>query len=154
MISGVTIFWNWLAPCFSRGEKFWMYSGMIFLFCCLCQGLTLLFLDSNGCKDNSYVKGLEDALSASFEDECSMEWGARSNIASTCLWFVAGALMLCVMKAPTRPEPEPAGTQTVTYTKSEQPDGTEIVTEEVVKGQYVEGNPQVKPERGVDAEKV
>lgn len=127
---------------------------MIFLFCCLCQGLTLLFLDSSACKNNSYVNDLENTAGATFEDECSMALGARSNIASTCLWFVAGALMLCIMKPPQRPPREPAETQTVTYTKTEQPDGTQVVTEEVVKGQYVEGDPQIKPETGLDPDKV
>jgi hypothetical protein len=29
-------------------------------------------------------------------------------------------------------------TQTVTYTQTEQPDGTKVVTENVIKGEYVE----------------
>lgn len=46
--------------------------------------------------------------------------------------------MLTVIPPPKRPERGPQETQTVTYTQTEQPDGTKIQTETTVKGQYIE----------------
>lgn len=55
------------------------------------QGLTLLFLNSNICKNNVMVKEATDpALSnLEFPDTCSMSTGAKLSIAATVLWFAA-----------------------------------------------------------------
>lgn len=46
--------------------------------------------------------------------------------------------MLTIIPPPKRPARGPQETQTVTYTQTEQPDGTKIQTETTVKGQYIE----------------
>lgn len=62
-----------------------------------------------------------------------MHWGAKCNIAATILWFLAGVSMFKI-EAPTRTARPPPETQTVTYQKTTQADGTEVVTKNVVKG--------------------
>jgi hypothetical protein len=136
IIGGLVLFWSWLAPCWYVDQARWKKMGMIFVVMTLFQGLTLLLLGSNACKDN----GLVDLLSQDgidYNQVCSFAWGTKVNIAAVVFWFVAGVTMLTLVKPPTRPE-HPTETQTVTYTQTEQPDGTKVVTEEVVKGEYVE----------------
>ena len=135
IFGGVAVFWTWLAPCLYFGSSTWKCVGMTFIFCSIFQGLTLLFLQSNACKNNSSFQDSEF-----YPDECSWDWGTSTNISAVVLWFVAGALMLSVIPNATRPERPPPETQTVTYTQTMNPDGTTTVTEtNVVKGTYIAG---------------
>jgi len=136
VIGGVACVWVWFAQCFhSRGT--WKCLATIFLWCSLFSGLTLLFLGSNACSDNpilaSQLGSIQNGNVAEFTDSCAMHWGAKCNIAATILWFLAGVSMFKI-EAPTRPARPPPETQTVTYQKTTQTDGTEVVTKNVVKG--------------------
>lgn len=122
------------APCLYFQADLWKAGGFLFIFCCITQGLTLLFLESNICKNNQFLS------KALYESKCEWDWGFKLNITSVVFWFLAGVLMIGVIPSPVRPERPPAETQTVTYSQGKQPDGTTVVAEtNVVKGTYVPG---------------
>lgn len=104
----------------------------------LFQGLTLIFLSSAACNSNPLIETLAEEQSILYETTCSFGWGTIVNIAAVICWLIAGILMLKVIPPPVRPDPGPPKTQTVTYTQTEQPDGTNVVTETTVKGQYID----------------
>lgn len=138
IIGGVTTFWALLAGCLYPSRAAYKTGCLIYLLCCLFQGLTLLMLDSNACNNNSLIAGLQEQLpnsSLSFQSSCSMAAGAKCSIAATVLWFVAAVAAMKVDP----PQRSPITTQThdVTYTRTTAADGTTIVTENVVKGDPV-----------------
>lgn len=136
------VFWVWICfgLCLEMSARLWRIIGMIFFLTCLLQGLTLLYLPSNGCVNNEFLEIVDEAYpNVTFSDNCQMAWGAKSAIASSVLWFVAGVTMF-IIDPPTKPERGPPETQTVTYTKTAQPDGTEVVTSETVKGKAIPAN--------------
>jgi hypothetical protein len=137
IIGGVMLFWSWLSPCFYVGMARWKRQAYVFLTMTLFQGLTLLFLSSSACKSNPLIPTLAEDQAVFYESTCSFGWGTKTNIAAVVCWFVAGVLMLTLIPPPVRPDPGPPETQTVTYTQTEQPDGTKVTTETTVKGQYV-----------------
>lgn len=62
-----------------------------------CEALTLLFLNSDACKDNSLVGvGMEDV---EFGDRCTISQGGKLDIGATVLWFAAGTTALLERKA-------------------------------------------------------
>jgi hypothetical protein len=75
-------------------------------------------------------------MALTFNDECVMAAGGKCSIASTVLWFLAAVAAFKV--EPPKREPVTTQTQDVTYTKTTNPDGTVVVTENVVKGEPVE----------------
>lgn len=147
IIGGVMLFWTLLAPCLNMGNQFWKKAGFLYIFCSLTQGLTLLFLQSNACLDNSSISSRP-----AYSGDCKWDWGTRTNITSVVFWFIAGVLMIGVIPAPQAPERPPPETQTVTYTQN--PDGT-VEETNVVKGTYVAGQGIVNnpdPEEGAPTE--
>ena len=64
-----------------------------------------------------------------------MGLGGKCSIVSTVLWFLAAVAAFTV--EPPKREPVTIQTQDVTYTKTTNPDGTEVVTENIVKGEPV-----------------
>ncbi|KAL7542536.1 hypothetical protein ACHAWF_007197 [Thalassiosira exigua] len=62
----------------------WM--APMYLFLSLCQGLTLLFLQSNGCKDNVLASFGDFA----FPETCSISKGAKLCISALVFWAAAG----------------------------------------------------------------
>ena len=138
VIGGFVTFFAWASPCMSFAQALWKQGGCLFLFTSLCQGLTLLFLGSNACVDNQLVF----ASGLSYPDTCELDWGTKLNISSVVLWFIAGALMMFILPAPIQPERPPPQTQTVTYTSTEDANGTTAVQTNVVKGHYVVGTEQ------------
>jgi hypothetical protein len=140
IIGGFVLFWSWLAPCWYVGMQRWRKMAYVFLIMTLFQGLTLIFLSSSACKSNPVISSLAQEESIFYQQECSFGWGTKVNIAAVVFWFIAGVLMLTIIPPPRRPARGPPETQTVTYTQTEQPDGTKIQTETTVKGQYIEPN--------------
>lgn len=138
IVGGIFLFWAWLSPCFYVGKARWKHLAYIFILMTLFQGLTLIFLSSNACQDNALVTSLAENQSAFYQSSCGFGWGSSINVAAVVCWFIAGVLMLTIIPPPKRPDPGPKETHTVTYTQTEQPDGTKVVTETTVKGQYVE----------------
>jgi hypothetical protein len=68
--------------------------AVAYLFCCLSQGLTLLFLQSDACQANPIFEA--EQVPADATSECNMAWGAKSSIAATVLWFLAACMECCV----------------------------------------------------------
>lgn len=133
------VFWCWIcfALCSEMPRSVWRMIGGLFVLNTVFQGLTLLYLNSDGCLNNeftAFIEGLYPNVTA--DDTCSMAWGAKTAIAATACWFVAGVSMFAI-DAPTKPELPPPETQTVTYTKTTQQDGTEVINSDVVKGRAV-----------------
>jgi len=146
IIGGLGAFVLWLAPClYFLNESSWRSLAIIFIVVVtLFQGLTFLFLKSNACKDNLIVAQFENLGDGSlYPDECEWDEGSTTNVISVVLFFLTGVTML-ILGVPVRPPRPPPETQTVTYQRTELPDGGHTVTEvNVVKGVAV---PQEKPE--------
>eukprot|EP00550_Attheya_septentrionalis_P012306 CAMPEP_0198302976 /NCGR_PEP_ID=MMETSP1449-20131203/56649_1 /TAXON_ID=420275 /ORGANISM="Attheya septentrionalis, Strain CCMP2084" /LENGTH=240 /DNA_ID=CAMNT_0044005455 /DNA_START=672 /DNA_END=1394 /DNA_ORIENTATION=- len=73
--------------------------GACMLLVCLFQGLTMLILDSNLCKNNSVINDINNeipdiAADERFPTECSRDWGFNSNIACVVFWFVTAMIMI------------------------------------------------------------
>jgi len=147
IIGGVLAFWSLLAGCFYPTKHFYLAAGCIYMVCALFTGLSLLLLDSNACSstNNSVMTQLQE-LSAIvdyvFPESCSMGVGAKCTIAATVMWFVA-ALAAIVVEPPQR-GPITTETHEVTYTKTTGPDGTAVVSENVVKGEPIPVGGQVE----------
>ena len=124
--------------------------------CALFQGLTLLFLDSKACHDNSLIPALQQQASdlgvdLTYATSCTMGAGAKCSIAGTVLWFMA-AIAAMKVDPPVRP-PITVENHTVTYTKTTGADGTTIVSENVVKGSpVVVGGGQQQEQEKVEQE--
>ena len=138
VIGGFVTFFAWTTPCMSFSQALWKQGGCLFLFTSFCQGLTLLFLGSNACLNNPLVV----ASGSPYPDTCKLDWGAKLNISSVVFWFIAGALMMFILPAPVLPERPPPQTQTVTYTVTDDANGSTAVQASVVKGHYVAGSEQ------------
>ena len=73
------------------------YQGLLalYLFTCLSQGLTFLFIQSNACENNP-IYNVEIPGATAINNRCSLSWGASAGIASTVLWFLAALLVCCI----------------------------------------------------------
>ena len=130
-------FYAGLSCCFYPSKITYQLFGMLYMLCVLFQGLTLLFIDSKACHDNSLIPTLQQQASdlgvdLTYATSCTMGAGAKCSIAATVLWFMA-AIAAMKVDPPVRP-PITVENQTVTYTKTTGADGTTIVSENVVKG--------------------
>lgn len=140
IIGGLVTFWVLFLACFFPSKMvFNKAGGLVFLICCLFQGLSILFLNSNACHDNALLESLNAQLpnvDLTFQSSCSMGPGAKCAIAGTVLWFVAAVLS---MRAGAPPPADPLTTraQDVTYTRTTGPDGTPLLSEQVVHGEPV-----------------
>jgi len=67
-----------------------------YLLTAICQGLTLLFLNSQMCKDNSL---LSEGTSVVWPESCSLGTGANCIISATVFWFAAAASSFLEQKA-------------------------------------------------------
>jgi hypothetical protein len=91
-----------LLPCVSCFmPKFEKPIGACLLLVCLFQGLSLLILESNLCKNNKLINSWNAIIPDEFEDrrfptECSRDWGYNCNIASVIFWFISGMLMIAL----------------------------------------------------------
>jgi hypothetical protein len=87
---------NCCVICTANPAKGYQYFALLYLFTCLSQGLTFLFLQSDACQNNPIVNlGLPvDPIDAGAV--CKLLWGANVGIAATVLWFVCACLMCCI----------------------------------------------------------
>lgn len=138
-LGGIVCAYTWFYVCFLGGTLRWKQMGGAFLLCSFFQSLTLLLLlRSSVCRDNDIV---EDLGGEDFENaKCQLHWGANSSIVSVCLYLVAGIVMFRTIPPQRRPRPPPE-TQAVTYSKTTQDDGTEVLVKNVVKGTAVASSP-------------
>ena len=102
IIGGIVTFISLLSCIINPSSTAYKAGGMLFLLCCLFQGLSLLMLDSNACKNNIVVDNLEAQFNSEnsnqlqFNETCSMGQGAKCAIAATIFWFVAGVAAMKV----------------------------------------------------------
>ena len=76
--------------------------GLAFILCCLFQGLSLLVLQSDVCKDNpaiNFIKSLTPAVGKDYPSECAWDTGFKLSISAVPMWFVAALAFMA-----TRPE--------------------------------------------------
>lgn len=86
---------NCCVICTPNPSRGYQCFSLLYLFTCLSQGLTFLFLQSNACNDNP-VYNLQLPASDTTSTICSLGWGAKTSIAATALWFVTAVMMCCV----------------------------------------------------------
>lgn len=75
-------------------------SGVGYLFCSLCTGLTLLLLGSDLCNENELTRELESVF-PNIEmsvASCGISTGAKCAISAAVLWFVAGAASIQALR--------------------------------------------------------
>ncbi|KAL7542090.1 hypothetical protein ACHAXR_011510, partial [Thalassiosira sp. AJA248-18] len=98
LFGGVYLFANLIAGCLAPVRRVSRLEAPAFLCASLCQGLSLLLLNSAICNDNSLIKKLQsDAASLGnmgmdFQDTCSIATGANCAIAAAVFWFLAGLM--------------------------------------------------------------
>ena len=140
IVGGLATVAVFLTNCtYFMSDALWKSIGILFaVVLTLFQGLTFLLLDSNACSMNPL-----EAISPTSEwdeiysDECEWSSASSANVVSVVGWFLAGLGMLA-LGAPKRPPRAPAETQTVTYNRTVNADGTTAVVEtNVVKGTAV-----------------
>lgn len=144
IIGGLTTFWmvlSWFLRGYDsgdRGKSMLKCAGLMYMLCCLFQGLTLLLMNSNACHNNGMVQLTSTALNnnlfsvGEFPSSCTMSSGGKASIAAIVIWFLAALASLKV--EPPQSNPITVQSHDVTYTKNTQADGTQVVTETVVKG--------------------
>mmetsp|Transcript_19801 Transcript_19801/g.35948 ORF Transcript_19801/g.35948 Transcript_19801/m.35948 type:complete len:223 (+) Transcript_19801:409-1077(+) len=91
--------------------KFEKPIGACLLLVCLFQGLTLLILESNLCKNNAVIDLFnavipDEAADKRFPTECSRDWGYNCNIACVIFWFISGMLMIALPASDKSESPE------------------------------------------------
>jgi hypothetical protein len=93
------------------GKRVAPSSGTGFLFCSLSSGLTLLFLGSDICKENTLTESLEAVFPNINMDvaKCGISTGANCTIAATILWFLAGIASCHAMKVENEIDTKNAG---------------------------------------------
>lgn len=140
IIGGLLAIILWFRPCLAGriSRQQWQAVAAIYIILLTpMQALTFLLFDSNACRDNPVVAQLEEQagrVGDLYESDCAWDQGSTANVFGAALWLGTGLAMLWVGE-PQRPDPQPPTTQTVTYQRETQPDGTVAVQEvAVVKG--------------------
>lgn len=137
VIGGILTVALWIAPClYFFNDTTWRSVALLFIVVMtLFQGLTFLLFQSVACTDSPLLGFL--GATELYDNECEFDSGSTANVVSTVMWFCTGLAMLA-LGPPQRPERPPAETQTVTYQKTENPEGGATVVEvNVVKGTAV-----------------
>jgi len=141
VVGGLATVAVFLTNClYFMSDALWKSIGILFaVVLTLFQGLTFLLLDSNACSTNP-LQAIDpsSAWDGIYSDECEWSSASSANVVSVVCWFLAGLGMLAMGGAPKRPPRAPAETQTVTYERTVNADGTTAVVEtNVVKGTAV-----------------
>ena len=140
-IGALLCFLTWLSPCICNMVSSWRTLGFAYLAVAVLQSITLIFVASDkACShlDNEYL--LLSSFSSSgtvFTDNCRWDWGGYLNVVAIVLWVGAAVCMVSGIPKPMELPPPRVKTQTVTYTQTPQPDGSMVVTSEVVRGRHI-----------------
>lgn len=95
IIGFMVVFLACMAPCVIRFQCSKIY-GYIFLFVAISNGLTLLFLKSDLCKNNPFVARIPDLIPISDGTSCKLATGAILSIAATVVACIRSCNVLCV----------------------------------------------------------
>lgn len=96
VIGCLAMCFNCCVICTPNPSKGYQCFSLLYLFTCLSQGLTFLFLKSNACQNNPLANVELPPEITSAGAECNLSWGANTGIAATVLWFVTACMMCCI----------------------------------------------------------
>ncbi|KAL7521116.1 hypothetical protein ACHAWX_005810 [Stephanocyclus meneghinianus] len=90
VVGGLVTLWALVATCSPTSKSTNRVGGILFLLCCLFQGLAFLIMSSNAC-NSTLIQDLDEItrFDIQVEDTCAMIAGANCTIAATVLWFCA-----------------------------------------------------------------
>jgi len=103
---------DFIGMCIARCTSNHLFDCILFLLACFFQGLSLLFLDSNACKNNSVIQEISDTTfreDVTFPDTCSISTGAKCIIAATVFWGLAAFASADAYRAKRQKEDEQTG---------------------------------------------
>jgi hypothetical protein len=98
LVAGFLILWQFCAPFLLFDSVYWRWAMAIFAFIGACQGLTLQFVMSDACWANPLLAELT-FNSSLYPEHCSWDFGTRSSLVGTIMWFVT-VLSMVVIPAP------------------------------------------------------
>ena len=143
ILGGLLAIILWFRPCLAGriSKQQWQAVAAVYMLLLTpMQALTFLLFSSDACTDNPVVAQLEQQVGRVgdlYESDCAWDQASTANVFGVALWLGTGLTMLWVGE-PQRPVPQPPTTQTVTYQRETNADGTVAVQEvAVVKGTAV-----------------
>ena len=100
VLSIIMIVSVFVEACSNNNDKAETHSwkAPVYLFLAICQGLTLLLLNSNACK-SSEISILDDLGRLTFPDTCSLATGGKLAISSAAFWAAAAVSSLLAHSA-------------------------------------------------------
>jgi hypothetical protein len=98
VIGGLAMCFNCCVICTTHPSKGYQCFSFLYLFTCLSQGLTFLFMQSTACLNNPLadLEGNQIPEDIRVGATCNRSWGANTSIAATCLWFLCATMMCCI----------------------------------------------------------
>ena len=102
ILGGIALIRNCVNLCgFALIHPFiWKLYGLIYVCCCILQGIGLKIMDSYICTNNPLVQYLDEefpAIGSQFQDDCEKNQGMRMGISATVFWGIAG--LACIALA-------------------------------------------------------
>jgi hypothetical protein len=95
VVGGLAACVNCCVICTANPSRGYQCFALLYLFACLSQGLTFLFLQSDACLNNPIFNLELDNISI-LDASCNLSWGANTSIAATVLWFLTACMMCCI----------------------------------------------------------
>jgi hypothetical protein len=95
IVGGLAACVNCCVICTPNPSRGYQCFALLYLFACLSQGLTFLFVQSDACLNNP-IFNLELDNVTVLGVSCNLSWGANISIAATVLWFVSACMMCCM----------------------------------------------------------
>jgi len=96
VIGGIAMCFNCCIICTPNPSKGFQCFSLLYLFTCLSQGLTFLFLKSDACQNNPIYNIELPVEVVEVSADCNLSWGANTGIAATVLWFLCACFMCCI----------------------------------------------------------
>jgi hypothetical protein len=102
LVAGFVILWQFCAPFLLFDSVYWRWAMAIFAFIGACQGLTLQFVMSDACWANPLLPELT-FHSSLYPENCTWDYGTRSSLVGTIMWFVTVFSMVVIPAPGIRP---------------------------------------------------
>ena len=103
IIAGVMVFWSFCAPLLMFDGLFWKWAIIFYIITALCEGITLLFLWSNGCNENPLLQ-LHVPDPFIYPLECSWDKGTWCQVFAVAFFLAAAVSMMIIPPPGLRPE--------------------------------------------------